>query len=244
MSTTLDVVAARCKRRLAIPDDASDPVWSDDLFLDLANEKLREAAEVVRGWREEFTLNLSGSSPLHTLSNRITRLTDETLRVDYDGSGNFTVWPRLEDEQALRRENGPLESVTASVPYAYYTKRADTVDAMLQLVLFPQSDTARTNGIKFSAEVYPVALTSTSDTLPVQQGEERFFIAGMLYGCAQVLFNQGRADGAALTGYWRGQWEQALTDWEEAVERSLSGTRRRVQFTDTSIASGSATWPW
>jgi hypothetical protein len=229
VSTTLASVIARAKRRYGLDDATVDPFLSDTLFIDRVNECLKEAGEQAGGFREEFTLNLSSSTGRHALSSRVLSVVDGSVRVDYDGSGNFYTEPARSDEDELRHYYGALDQVAAGVPDYYYLQRAATVDAMLELVLFPRSDTARTGGLKLWALTVPADLTATSDTLPVQLTEERYLLPGLMLALAEAQANRGRAD--APVAYWSSRWAQALTDWRTSVEVAQRGTLRRIHHT-------------
>lgn len=207
-----------------------DDLHTQQAFYDRVNEILAEFSS-RDGFREEITLNLSGSSAVHALSARVNRIEDGTVRIDYDGSGSYSTEPELISEAELRASAGPLENEPASCPEYYYLARGVAADAMLNLVLYPRSDTARTNGIKFWAQVTPTAISALSDTLPVQQREERFLIPGICLALAEVEATRdpSRMGSVAL---WEGRWERAKTEYLDQVEDGLRGGSRRILCTD------------
>jgi hypothetical protein len=237
MATTLATLLSRCKRRYGLDSSADDDLLSNALFIDRVNEVLQEAAE-FGAFREEFTLNLSGTVAKHTLSTRLLSIVEGTVRVDYDGSGDFTCEPERMDESELRAYYGPLENLEAGVPAYYYLQRELTADATLSLYLAPRSDTARTNGLKFWAEVVPTVLTATSDSLPVQISEERYLIPGLLVAASRCEFFRGRPDGPRIVAQAEADWQQALADWADALGDTLDGGTRRIKHTEPELMGG------
>jgi hypothetical protein len=228
VATTLDTVIRRAMRRYGLAPNAEDALLNQNLMVERVNELLQELADEGAGFREEFTLNLSSSTGVHALSSRVIRIEDGTVRIDYAGDGLFSTRPRQVEEPYLRRLEGSLEYREAGTPSWYYTQRGTVADAMLALVLYPQSNTARTGGLKLWARSYPAALVVTTDTLPLQLGEERFLIPGICLALAEVECSRGRRD--APLQYWASRWQQALTDFADVVEDGSRGNRRRIHF--------------
>lgn len=235
MATTLATLLSRSKRRYGLDASTDDDLLSNNLFIDRVNEVLQEAAEECDAFREEFTLNLSGTVAKHTLSTRLLSIVEGTLRIDYDGSGNYSCEPERMDEGELREYFGPLESVDAGEPQYYYTQREAAADAALSLYLAPRSNVARTNGIKFWAQVVPTVLTATSDSLPVQVNEERFLIPGLIVALARCEFFRGRPDGPRIVAQAEADWRQALAQWADVVGDSLDGSYRRIHHTEPEL---------
>src|SRR5687767_2277600 len=109
MATTLATVIARAKLRYGLDSSTDDALLTNALFIAVANELLRQAARKGKAFREEFTLNLSGTVAKHTLSTRIRQVIEGTVRLDYDASGSYTSEPDLIDEQELRSAYGAVE---------------------------------------------------------------------------------------------------------------------------------------
>lgn len=221
--------------RYGIKPGAEDSVLNDLLLLDRVNELLQEVAESARAFRLEFTLDLPTSNPT-ALDSRVLQIVERTMRADTDGDGQFETELEWVDEQRLRREWGASENVPAGVPGYYYTQRGGAAGSMLGLCLAPVPVTARTNGLKFSAYVYPSPIAAASDTLPLQLGEERFLLPGICYCLAYVEASRGRRD--APVAFWQSEWMQSLTSWTEAAEETLQGGIRRIH----QVESGSSLW--
>jgi hypothetical protein len=230
MATTWGTIINRAKRRTGLPIGREDELLRDLVFLDAVNEVLSEFAG-REGFREEFTLNLSGTVATHALSARLIKIEEGTVRVDYDGSGNFSTEPERADESTLRDLYGSLENESAGVPRFYYTQRGTAADAMLNLVLFPRSDTARTNGIKFWAGVSVTNVAALTDNVPVQQHEERFLLPGICYCLALTEANQN-PEKLPKVALWERLWDRAKTDYADLVEDGLRGGVRRIIHCD------------
>lgn len=226
MATPWSTVLARAKARYGLDRSTADAVHPDTFFLDRLNEILQEGGE-LGAFREEFTLNLPTTAAV-TISSRIIRIIEGTLRIDYDGSGDYSLEPTFIDEATLRSVYGPVEHDDASEPLYYYLQRGSAADDSLRLILEPRSDTARTNGIKFQAQVYPTAVALTTDNLPLQVGEERFLIPGLCLAIAQAEANAGRPD--APIALWASEHAAAMQDWRDRIENSLRGRTRQVHY--------------
>lgn len=237
MSTTWDTIRRRAGARYGLAAGAEDALLNEPLFLARVNELLQEVAENARAFRQEFTIDLPTSNPT-ALDSRVLDLIEQTMRADTDGDGVYETEIGWADEQRLRREWGVVENLPAGTPCCYFTQRGSVAGAMLGLVLLPVPSTARTNGLKFSAYVYPAAITQASDALPLQLGEERFLIPGICYCLAQVEASRGRRD--APLAFWQAEWAKSLADWIEAVEETLQGDVRRIHRVD---GYTSAFWP-
>lgn len=228
---TWDTLKKRATRRYGLLVDREDELLNDALFLDRVNEIFREWAIMSGGWREEFTINLSGSSPLHTLSTRVVNIVENTVRCDYDSSGEYEYELPHRDETLLRTEYGVLETWDAAVPNCFYLQRGvSNSDGMLKLVLFPQSDTAVTNGIKFWAEVTPSEITATSTVLPVQESEEPHLIAGICMALAETEFSRGDAGARARVDLWEQRWAAGKKAYADAIADSRRAGPARVTY--------------
>lgn len=225
MATTWETILKRAKRRMGLPLGREDALLRDLLFLDALNDVLAVFAG-AEGFREEITLDLA-TAAVHALSSRVVKILDNTVRVDYDGSGDYAVLPARMDEAALRRALGMLENADAGIPAYYYTQRGSAADAMLSLVLHPRSDTARTNGIKLWAQVAAPAVSALTGSVPVQQHEERFLLPGICLALAEAT---AAADPkrAGLVPLWDARWEQAQRDYADLVEDGRRGSIRRI----------------
>ena len=229
MATTWGTLQKRAVRRYGLLVDREDELLNDLLFQDRLNEIFREWAVAAGGWREEFTINLSGSSPLHALSERIVNVIENTVRCDYDSSGEFTYELIFSDEQRLRADYGVLENWDAGVPRAYYLQRGLTNAAgMLRMALFPQSDTAVTNGLKFWAEVTPDEITAATTNLPVQTSEEGPLLAGICLALAETELSRGDQSARVRVDLWETRWEAAKKTYADAIENSQRAGYRRV----------------
>lgn len=224
---TWSALLQRARRRYGLESLADDALLNDLLFLDRVNEILREFALKAGGFREEFTVNLPTTAAV-ALSPRVIRILDDTLRIDYDGDGIFEIAPQLVPEQTLRKWFGVLETADAGTPAYFYMQRGSTAESMVNLVLYPRSDTAQTSGIKLAARTTPAAITTGTDSLPLQEGEEPYLIPGICLALAETELSRGRKD--APIELWERRWEQAKTDYTDFVEDTTRVGRRVVQY--------------
>lgn len=227
---TFGSLMAQARRRMGLQANIEQAPFTDPLFYDRVNEILRAFAH-EGGYREEFTLNLSGSSAVHALSSRVVQVIENTVRVDWDGSGAYATTPCAADEDALRARYGVLEIEAASIPEFYYTQRGATADAMLNLVFFPRSDTARTSGVKFWARCAPAAVTGPSTSLPVQDHEVPLILPGLCLALAEAGLSAGLTTFNDV-GLWEGRWERALRTYADTIEDSQRSGPRTVHQTN------------
>jgi hypothetical protein len=206
-----------------------DSLLSDLHFLDRVNELLRELAQAGGGFREELTLGLP-TTPEVPLPSRVLRVLDGTVRVDQDGDGVYELEPLLVPEAELRAGLGVLETRPPGMPAYYYTQRGHAAGGMLALVLYPRSDTARSNGVQLAARVSPAEITGPTSELPLQEAEERFLIPGICLALAETELSRG--NGRAPVALWDARWDRALTEYADLVEDSMRGDRRRVVYVD------------
>jgi hypothetical protein len=231
MAVTWATLRARAQRRYGLAAGTDDPFFADALFLDAANDALKQLAR-NGAFVEDFSLNLS-TSLLTNLGGRVLRVVDGTLRLDYAGDGQFLTVPERTTERALRSAYGALEVHAAGKPSFYYTRRGVASGAALRLGLFPRSDRAVVSGLAFSALVYPTPLALDADTLPLQDGEEDLLLPGILLTIAEADANRGRADG--IVQLWAPRWREALASLADAVEDSRRGDSREVVYIDTEL---------
>lgn len=220
---TWQQVFDRAKRRYGLATDTEDMLLVDGLFKDRVNELLSELAHVGGGCREELTLDLP-TTPTLPLSERVIRIVDGTVRVDYDGDGSFEQEPKAVQEEELRAEHGVLENQAAGAPQHYYTQRGAVAGQMLNLVLFPRSDVARPNAVKLWARTTPAPIDEPDNELPLQQGEERFLVPGICLALAEAEASRGGQQ--APVALWDARWERALRDYADLVEDGLRGDQR------------------
>lgn len=226
MATTVEDMMGRAARMYGWHAGVEHEVFTHKYFVDRLNERLAEMADKAGGWREEFTINLA-TTMNHALSLRVIRIIDNTVRVDYDNDAVFELEPQLISEDELRNSHGVLDSYDASSPSYYYTQRGSTSADPWNLMLFPKSDTAVTNGVKLWARTTATVITAIGDNLPLQQGEERILMPGLMYSFAQTELNRG-VKGAPV-GYWQDEWKKALDDMIDRVEDGMRGSHRRVK---------------
>jgi hypothetical protein len=229
MALTWETLYARAKRRYGLEVGGEDNLLVDRLFLDRVNEVLRELAAPSGAFREEFSLALTAAS-LHALDTRIISVIEHTVRIDYDGSGDFLTELDFADEQTLRRQYGALENEPAGQPEYWYPLRGATTDATLRLALFPPSDRAVSPGIRFSARVVPAELTLPASTLPVQAGEEGLLIPGICMCLAEVELSRGSQGAGGKLEMWERRWNEAKTAFADRVEDGLRAGRRRIHY--------------
>ncbi|MGV3720083.1 MAG: hypothetical protein ACO1SX_04155 [Actinomycetota bacterium] len=222
---TWQQVFDRAKRRYGLATDTEDLLLVDGLFMDRVNELLSELAHVGGGCREELTLDLP-LSPTLPLSERVIRIVDGTVRVDYDGDGIFEQEPKAAQEEELRAEHGVLENQSPGAPQHYYTQRGAVAGEMLNLVLFPRSDLARAGAVKLWARTTPVPISGPANELPLQQGEERFLVPGICLALAEAEASRGGQQ--APVALWDARWERALRDFADLVEDGLRGDQRCI----------------
>ncbi len=225
--TTWGTFLDRAKRRYALTAGVADPQMGNELFLDAANERIQELLAGTEGARESFQVNLQ-ATPV-ALSNRVIRIIDRTVRIDYDGDGTAELQLDRIDEDELREAVGVLELEPVGTPSYFYVQRGSAADAMQKLATWPRSDRAVTNGVLFDARCHTAALVDTNSTLPLQLGEERFLIPGICLALAEYELAEGRD---APVGYWARAWEKALTDFQDAVEESFRGNHRTIHYSD------------
>lgn len=230
MPVTWASVRDRAKDRYGLAR-SSDQLLTDELFLGRVNELLADFADVGKGFRESFTLNLSGSSRAHALDERVRQVIEGTVRVDYDGSTQFRNHLRFLGELGLREAFGDIELTPASVPAYWYVQRGMASGSTMNLMIYPQSDTARTGGLKLEARVTAAAVTEGS-SLPVQLGEERFLIPGICLALAECELSRGAQGAGGKIELWERRWEQALARYADLVEDGTRGDRRRIHVVD------------
>lgn len=227
MATTWEAVRRRACRRYGLAPEVEDALLSVPLFLDRVNELLQELAQVGGGFREEFSLTLPAGATA-PLSDRVLRVLDGTVRLDYDGDGRWEVEPQPAQEEDLRSCFGALENATPGVPEYYFTQRGSTGAGMLSLQLYPPSNVERADGLRVSCRVAPAEVTEAASVLPLQAAEERFLIPGICLALAETELSRGRRD--APVTLWDARWEKALADYADLVEDSTRGDRRRIIF--------------
>lgn len=227
----LSILLERAKRRYGYNTGEEDALLTDALFLDRVNECLMEMADAADGFGEDFTLDLPLATPNSLgpipLSLRLRRIEDLSLRIDYDGSGQFLTQPTQSFEQQLRVSHDTLEQHVAGTPRYYFTQRG-LASAPVNLILFPQSDRAVLGGIKFAASTYPPMLALPGDLVPLQQGEERFLVPGVCLALAETELSRGRRD--APVALWQARWQAALSQFSQDVDESNRGNRRRQLY--------------
>jgi hypothetical protein len=212
-----------------LASEVEDALLSVPLFLDRMNELLQELAQVGGGFREEFTLELPATATA-PLSDRVLRVMEGTVRLDYDGDGRYEVELQWAQEEDLRNCFGVLENAPAGVPAYYFTQRGSTGAGLLSLQLYPASDVVRAGGLRVSCRVAPAEVTDSASVLPLQTAEERFLIPGICLALAETELSRGRRD--APVALWDARWEKALTDYADLVEDSTRGNQRRVLAVD------------
>lgn len=227
--TTAETLGKRAARRYGWRPGVEHDLFTEPYLIDRLNEILADFARESGGFREEMTLDLKTVSA-HPLSGRVIRLIGKSVRIDYDGDGEFGLEVGFKYEEELRHLYGPLENYDASSPSFYYTQRGNLADAAWQLMLFPASDTARADGIKFWARTSAPVLTAIGDKMPLQQNEEHLILPGFCVAFAETELSRGDNGAGAKLQYWAAAWEKSKEKMVDIVEDGLRAERRSVIY--------------